>query len=131
MRFTIHVLTIALLSLLISVQSTTAQTSSPTSARDVWRNFANRVDLGTELNVQLSDGHRVRATLVGVEDDAVLLQPKTRIAVPVQAVRYDDIVRMEPRKTGHGTGKAVAIGVATGVGTFFGIMLLLLAAVGD
>jgi hypothetical protein len=38
---------------------------------------------------------------------------------------------MEPRKTGHGTGKAVAIGVATGVGTFFGIMLLLLAAVGD
>jgi hypothetical protein len=131
MRFTIHVLTIALLTVLISVQSTAAQTSSPTSARDVWRNFAKRVDLGTELNVQLSDGHRVQATLVGVEDDAVLLQPKTRIAVPVQAVRYDDIVRMEPRKGGHGTGKAVAIGVATGVGTFFGIMLLLLAAVGD
>ena len=71
MRFTIHDLTVALLMVLIAVQSATAQTSSPTNARDVWRNFANRVDLGTELNVQLSDGHRVRATLVGVEDDAV------------------------------------------------------------
>jgi hypothetical protein len=131
MRFTIHDLTGALLMVLIAVQSATAQTSLPTNARDVWRNFARRVELGTELNVQLSDGHRVRATLVGVADDAVLLQPKTRIAVPVQAVRYDDIVRMEPRKNGHGTGKAVAIGVATGVGTFFGIMLLLLAAMGD
>ena len=131
MRFTIHVLTIALLSLLISVQSTTAQTSSPTSARDVWRNFANRVDLGTELNVQLSDGHRVRATLVGVEDDAVLLQPKTRIPVSIQAVPYDSIVRMEPRKAGHSAGKAVAIGVATGVGAFFGVMLLIVAAVAD
>lgn len=131
MRFTIHNLTVALLTVLIAVQSTNAQTSSPTSTRDVWRNFARRVDLGTELTVQLSDGQRVRATLVGVEDDAVLLQPRTRIAVPVQAVRYDDIVRMEPRKNGHGTGKAVAIGVATGVGTFFGIMLLLFAAVGD
>ena len=131
MRFTIHVMTMALLTVLISVQSATAQMPLPTNTRDVWRNFARRVDLGTELTVQLSDGHRVRATLVGVEEDAVLLQPKTRIAVPVQAVRYDDIVRMEPRKGGHGTGKAVAIGVATGVGTFFGIMLLLLAAVGD
>ncbi len=131
MRFTIHAVMMALLTALIPAQSATAQTSSPTSARDVWRNFAKRMEVGTELIVELSDGHRVRATLVGVDDDAVLLQPKTRIAVPVQTVRYDDIVRMEPRKTGHSTGKAVAIGVATGVGTFFGVMLLLLAAVGD
>ena len=114
MGCTVHGLTTALLIVLISMQSAAAQTSSPTSTRDVWRNFASRVDLGTELNVQLSDGRRVRATLVGVEEDAVLLQPRTRIAVPVQAVRYDDIVRMEPRKGGHDTGKAVAIGVATG-----------------
>jgi uncharacterized protein (DUF2062 family) len=38
---------------------------------------------------------------------------------------------MEPRKAGHSAGKAVAIGVATGVGAFFGIMLLIVAAVAD
>jgi hypothetical protein len=123
MRFTIHVLMTAVLIVLISIHSVAAQTSA-----DIWRNFAQRVDVGTELNVQLNDGRRVRATLVGVQDDAVLLQPKTRIAVPVQAVRYNDIVRMEPRKAGNSNGKAVAIGVATGVGTFFGIMALLFAA---
>ena len=128
MRFAIHVLMKAVLIALVSVHSVTAQTSAPPSERDIWRNFAQRVDIGTELNVQLNDGRRVRATLVGVQEETVLLQPKTRIAVPVQAVRYDEIVRMEPRKAGNGAAKAVAIGVATGVGTFFGIMALLFAA---
>jgi hypothetical protein len=123
MGFTIHVLTSTALIVLISVHSVAAQTSA-----DIWRNFAQRVDVGTELNVQLNDGRRVRAMLVSAGEDAILLQPKTRIAVPVQAVRYDEIVRMEPRKAGNGTGKAVAIGVATAVGTFFGIMALLFAA---
>jgi hypothetical protein len=89
------------------------------------------MDVGTELNVRLNDGRRIRATLIGVRDDAVLLQPKTRIPVSVQVVPYDTIVGMEPRKAGHSAGKAVAIGVATGVGAFFGVMLLLVAAIGD
>jgi hypothetical protein len=41
------------------------------------------------------------------------------------------IVRIELRKAGHGTGKAIALGMAAGVGVFFGIMALLVAAVGD
>jgi hypothetical protein len=62
----------------------------------------------------------MRATLVGVRADAVLLQPKTRIPVSIQAVPYDSIVGMEPRRPAIVPGKAVAIGVATGVGAFFG-----------
>jgi hypothetical protein len=72
----------------------------------------------------------MRATLVGVRADAVLLQPKTRIPVAIQAVPYDAIVRMEPRKAGQGAGKAVAIGVATGVAVF-GIVLIFAAAAAD
>jgi hypothetical protein len=118
-------MTTAVLLTLLPAHGATAQTSP-----DVWRNFARRVAVGTELNVELNDGHRLRAMLVGADDNAVLLQPKTRIAVPVQAVSYDSIVRMETRK-GSSVGKAVAIGVAAGVGTFFGIMAVLFAAVGD
>jgi hypothetical protein len=110
----------------MSLKSVTAQ-----AAPAVWRGFAERIAVGTELNVRLNDGHRFRATLVGAQDDAVLLQPKTRIPVPVQAVPYGEIVRMEPRKPGIGAGKAVAVGVASGVGAFFGILALLFAIGGD
>jgi hypothetical protein len=126
MHRTSHVITTTLLVVLMAVHSVAAQTTA-----DVWKSFAERVDIGTELNVRLSDGRRLRATLVGVRADVVLLQPSTRIPVAIQAVPYDAIVRMEPRKAGHGAGKAVAIGVATGVGVFFGMMALIFAAVAD
>ena len=126
MHRTSHFIITALLIVLMAVQSVAAQTTA-----DVWRSFAERVDVGTELNVRLNDGRRMRATLVGIRADAVLLQPKTRIPVSIQAVPYNAIVRMEPRKAGHSAGKAVAIGVAAGVGAFFGIMLLIVAAVAD
>ena len=126
MHRTSHFIITALLIVLMAVKSVAAQTTA-----DVWRSFAERVDVGTELNVRLDDGRRMRATLVGVRADAVLLQPKTRIPVSIQAVPYDAIVRMEPRKAGHSAAKAVAIGVATGVGAFFGIMLLIVAVVAD
>jgi len=126
MHRTSHFIITALLIVLMAVQSVAAQTTA-----DVWRSFAERVDVGTELNVRLNDGRRMRATLVGVRADAVLLQPNTRIPVSIQAVPYNAIVRMEPRKAGHSAGKAVAIGVAAGVGAFFGIMLLIVAAVAD
>ena len=126
MHRTSHFIITALLIVLMAVKSVAAQTTA-----DVWKSFAERVDVGTELNVRLDDGRRMRATLVGVRADAVLLQPKTRIPVSIQAVPYDAIVRMEPGKASHSTGKAVAIGVATGVGAFFGIMLLIVAVVAD
>jgi hypothetical protein len=126
MRKTIHVATTVVLVVLVAVQSTIAQT-----APDVWRSFAERLDIGTELTVRLNDGRSFRATLVGVRTDAMLLQPKTRIPVAIQSVPYDEIVRLERAKPGTGVGKAVAIGVATGVGTFFGILALLYGVVGD
>ena len=125
MQRAVHFTTTVLV-VLMTTHGLSAQTSP-----EVWRSFAERVDVGTELDVRLEDGQRLRATLVGVRSDAVLLQPKTRIPVPVQAVPYDAIVRLERTKRGVGARKAVAIGVATGVGTFFATMAILLALVAD
>ena len=51
--------------------------------------------------------------------------------MPVQPVPYDAVVSLERVKSGIGAGKAVAIGVATGVGAFFGTLLIMFAALGD
>jgi hypothetical protein len=126
MRMTIHVATAALVVVVMATHTVTAQT-----APDIWRSFAERVEVGTELNVRLNDGTHFRATLVAVRSDAMLVQPKTRVPVPIQAVPFEQIVRVERAKPGVGAAKAVAIGVATGVGTFFGILALLLGVAGD
>jgi hypothetical protein len=95
---------------------------------DTWRAFAEKVEVGTELTVRLRDGQRFRATLVAARDDALLVQPKTRVPVPVQPVPYDAILAIERRREGGiGAGKAAAIGVASGVGVFVAIWLILLA----
>ena len=116
---------------ILLVVLTTAHTVIAQVPPEVWRDFAERVSVGSELNVRLSDGRRFRATLIGVVDDAILLQPRTRVPVPVQAVAYQEIVRLERTKGGIGAGKAVAIGVATGVGAFFGTLALIIAATTD
>ena len=109
--------------------------SAPAAAQDsaaVWRTFAQRLDVGTEMDVRLQDGQRFRAVLLEAREDSVLLQPKTRIPVPVQAVPYSAVASLQPKKDGGiGAGKAAAIGVGTGVGAFFGMLLILFAAVGD
>ena len=125
MRATIRFVTTVLLVVL-----TTAQGAAQVPP-DIWRSFAERVAVGSDLNVRLGDGQRFRATLIGVNDDAILLQPRTRVPVPVQSVAYKDILRLERTKPGIGAGKAIAIGVATGVGAFFGTFALLIAAASD
>jgi hypothetical protein len=98
---------------------------------DVWKTFASRIDVGVQLNVRLRDGQRFRATLIDARDDVLLLQPRTRVPVPVQPVAYDAIVSLEQVKGGMNAGKAAAIGVASGVGAFFATMLIIIAAVAD
>ena len=126
MRTTARFVTTILLVVLTTTHTVTAQVPP-----QIWRTFAERVGVGTELSVRLSDGRRFRATLVGVENDAVLLQPRTRIPVPAQAIAYDEIVRLERTKGGIGAGKAVAIGAAIGVGAFFGTFAVMIALLGD
>ena len=98
---------------------------------DVWKTFASRIDVGVQLNVRLRNGQKFRATLIDAREDVLLLQPRTRVPVPVQPVAYDAILALEQVKGGMGAGKAAAIGVATGVGAFFATMLIILATLSD
>lgn len=99
---------------------------------DVWRDFASKIDVGSRVKVRLADGERFNATLIQAAPAELLVQPRTRIPVPVQRVPYEAIVSLERDEArGMGAGKAVAIGVASGVGAFFGTFLILFATLSD
>ena len=129
MRVFLKVLVLLVVCALVAPVSGIAQTSDDAH---VWRAFVEKVPIGTELNVRLRNGQRFRATIVQSSADAVTILPKTRLPVPVQSVAYDEIASLERREHGGiSGGKAAAIGVASGVGGFFGAMLILLALIGD
>ena len=95
---------------------------------EIWRAFAQKVDVGTRVKVRLDDGQRVVATLIEADADGVLVQPRTRLPVPVQRIAYDRIASLERVDArGMDAGKAVAVGVASGVGVFLGTLLILIA----
>jgi hypothetical protein len=108
----------------------TAMAQAP--GTEVWREFAGSFDIGSELNVRLTDGSRFRATLIRVDDAVLLLQPKTRVTVPVQAVPYDVIASLEkPRPGGVAVSKAIAIGAGIGAAAFWTMMAVALTLWSD
>ena len=81
-------ITRALTTLLVIALASPAFAGQPRATEPaVWRALAESVSPGSPIRIQLTDGRRFTAVLVEAQADAVLLQPKTRMAVPVQAVR--------------------------------------------
>ena len=97
-----------------------------------WRDVAERAGAGAAVKVRLADGTSFRGTLLRAESDAVLVQPRTRVPVPVQSVPYDAIASFEQEKRGGAsTAKAIAIGVGAGVASFWAMAAIMIALVGD
>jgi len=95
----------------------------------LWRNVAAKIEAGTEVNLRLRDGRSVRATFLEARENSLMVQPRTRVPVPVQEVPYEAIVVLERRTPGGmSTAKAIGIGVASGVGAFFAILGIMIAA---
>ena len=116
--------------LLLIITIATPSFAQTQAQGDIWRAFAQKVDVGTRVKLRLDDGQRVVATLIEANADGLLVQPRTRVAVPVQRIAYERIASLE-RDEGRGiaAGKAIAIGVASGVGAFLGTLLILIATI--
>ena len=98
---------IAILVMLATLASSSASAQA-TLQPDVWRVFAQQIDVGSRVKVSRDDGQRVTATLIQAGPEALLVQPRTRMPVPVQRVTYEEIVSIErDNQRGIGAGKAV------------------------
>jgi hypothetical protein len=116
--------------LLLIITIATPSFAQTQAQGDIWRAFAQRVDVGTRVKLRLDDGQRVVATLIEANAEGLLVQPRTRVPVPVQRIAYERIASLERDEgQGIGAGKAIAIGVASGVGAFLGTLLILIATI--
>jgi hypothetical protein len=92
---------------------------------EVWRSFAERLEVGAFVRVRLIDHKQVKGYLVMVDGDVLRIKPKTRVPVAIRDLQFADIESIERQKEGWSPGTKVLTGV--GVGT--GIVLLVAAAV--
>jgi hypothetical protein len=94
-----------------------------------WRELAQRLQGGVAVDMRLRDGRHFKATFVAAHDDAIAVQRKTRVPVPIEQVPYDAIASMSRVQPGSLSGPKVA-GIALGSAgaAITAVFLILLAS---
>ena len=82
--------------------------------------------IGSRVRVTLTNGDRLRGTLMKVTDDVVVLQENARIPETPRQLPMPTIQSVEPDRPGS-AGRAIAIGAAVGAGAALGILALIAA----
>lgn len=93
---------------------------------EVMRKYLRGLQAGSTIKIKVRKQGTLNVTLMTVEDDAITVQPKTRVPEPARAIPIDTIERVELDHPG-GIGRAVAIGAAVGAGAALGVLLILAA----
>lgn len=108
-------------------------TQPETSASDpaLMAAYVRQLPVGSRVRVSLADGDVVRGTLMRVNEDPIVVQRRTRIPETPLRIAIKDVRGVELEGKGGGTGRMVAIGVATGVGATLGFFMLLAALLSD
>jgi hypothetical protein len=92
--------------------------------------YIRQLRVGSRVKVVRATGEVFRATLMKGDADPIVVQRRTRIPEPPITIPVSDIAALEIEKP-ESIGRAVAIGIATGVGATFGLLLLIAAAFSD
>jgi hypothetical protein len=103
-----------------------AQAQSPTVAGE----FVSKLPVGTITKLRLDDGRRIKATLIAIEDEAVVVKLNTRLPEPPLRIELNRIVDADIER-GANFGRAVAAGAAAGAGAALGVFFLLVAIYSD
>ena len=93
--------------------------------------YVGRLPTGSKVRVERTDGGVMRGTLMKAGPDAIVVQKNTRVPESPVAVPLGQIARVTIENGGASTAKAVAIGIASGVGAFFTIAAIAFAGSGD
>ena len=107
----------------LTVGNTAAVSQDP----DVWRRYAARLPIGSTVKIGTTDGERLTAVLMIVDDSGITVKPRTRIPEPARQVPFDRLVKLELAGEGASVARAAAVGGGVGAGVFLGLLMLLFA----
>lgn len=93
--------------------------------------FVSRLPIGTNTKLRLEDGRKIKATLMSIEDDAVVVKVNTRLPEPPLRIELSRIVDADIDRGGANLGRAIAAGTAAGAGAALGVFFLLVAIYSD
>jgi hypothetical protein len=94
--------------------------------------YVQRLPAGSRVRVERTDGEVVRGTLMKASADAIVVQKNTRVPEPPLAMPLSQVARVTVEGgSGMSTGKAIGIGIASGVGAFFAILAIFAATFSD
>jgi len=98
---------------------------------EVWQAFAQKLEAGAFVQVQLKDGKKVKGSFIPGSPDTFRLLPKTRIAVPIRDFQFSDIATIERKHEGFWSpGMKVVTGAAIGIGATILTVVAIYAAGG-
>jgi hypothetical protein len=97
--------------------------------RGVMADYAQRLPAGSKVRVERTTGGTLRGTLIKSGTDSLTVQRNTRVPEPPVEIPLGTVTRLTLEQ-GSSTGKNVAIGIASGVAGFFGVMAILFAVLG-
>ena len=93
--------------------------------------LAASLPLGARIKLQSRDGQRMTATLIAVEEDAVIVQRESRVPEPAMRIPFAQLTRLQRAdKSGFSLGKAIGMGLAAGVGAIL-TLFAIAVSVGD
>ena len=96
--------------------------------RDVLADYSGQLRIGSRIRATLTGNRVVRGTLVKRTDQALVIQPRARVAEPLIELPFDDLLAIEQEiPSSGGTGRAIAIGAGVGAGAALGVLFLLAA----
>ena len=91
--------------------------------------YVRQLPLGTSVKVDRATARTLRGTLLKVNEGTLIVQPRTRVAVPPVEVPLSDVTRVTV-ETGNGNSlaKSIGVGLAAGAGAAAAVILILIAA---
>jgi hypothetical protein len=127
----VRMLSLVLIVTLTLTTAAGAQTSIVAPSSDYWFRYADKLPIGSTVQIRTNDGKRFTAILAVVDQNGIVVDPKTRVPEPPRRISFDQLQQLQLKQNGSSAAKAAAIGVATGAATFFGIFLISIAAYSD
>ena len=114
-------------------QAAAATTPAPSSAdRTVLAEYVQKIPPGSALRIDLANGRVLRATLMKVSAQGLIVQKRTRIPEPPIDIPFDNLLRVTlDTPGGTGVGKAIGIGIAAGAGAALAVFIVIIALLSD